>query len=89
MYSSTEMGIFMPYFVSGEISFLLGPKGCGKSSVAMELADAMEMDYFGFDMGQAFKPRKCLSVGWLSGMKGKPWRSVPNFSRLSLPIGLR
>lgn len=44
---------FMPYFVSGEIPFLLGPKGCGKSSVAMELADAMEMDYFGFDMGQA------------------------------------
>ena len=68
----------------GKYPFLLGPKGCGKSSVVMELADAMEMDYFGFDMGQAFKP-----VGWLSGMKGKPWRSVPNFSRLSLPIGLR
>ena len=37
----------------GKYPFLLGPKGCGKSSVAMELADAMEMDYFGFDMGQA------------------------------------
>ena len=35
----------------GKYPFLLGPKGCGKSSVAMELADAMEMDYFGFDMG--------------------------------------
>ena len=40
----------------GKYPFLLGPKGCGKSSVAMELADAMELDYFGFDMGQAFKP---------------------------------
>ena len=24
VYSSTEMGIFMPYFVSGEISFSVG-----------------------------------------------------------------
>ena len=35
--------------------FLLGPKGCGKSSVARELAEAMGMEYYAFDMGQAFK----------------------------------
>ena len=46
----------------GKYPFLLGPKGCGKSSVVMELADAMEMDYFGFDMGQAFKPKKMFRI---------------------------
>lgn len=51
--------------------FLLGPKGCGKSSVAMELADAMKMDYFAFDMGQAFKPKKMFLGGLIIGEEGK------------------
>lgn len=51
--------------------FLLGPKGCGKSSVAMELADAMKMDYFAFDMGQAFKPKKMFLGGLIIGDEGK------------------
>ena len=55
----------------GKYPFLLGPKGCGKSSVAMELADAMEMDYFGFDMGQAFKPKKMFVGGLVIGDEGK------------------
>lgn len=51
--------------------FLLGPKGCGKSSVAMELADAMKMEYFAFDMGQAFKPKKMFLGGLIIGDEGK------------------
>lgn len=51
--------------------FLLGPKGCGKSSVAMELAEAMGMEYFGFDMGQAFKPKKMFVGGLVIGDEGK------------------
>lgn len=51
--------------------FLLGPKGCGKSSVAMELADAMGMEYFAFDMGQAFKPKKMFLGGLVIGDEGK------------------
>lgn len=51
--------------------FLLGPKGCGKSSVAMELADAMKMDYYAFDMGQAFKPKKMFLGGLVIGDEGK------------------
>lgn len=51
--------------------FLLGPKGCGKSSVAMELADAMKMQYYAFDMGQAFKPKKMFLGGLVIGDEGK------------------
>lgn len=51
--------------------FLLGPKGCGKSSVAKELADAMEMEYYAFDMGQAFKPKKMFLGGLIMGDEGK------------------
>ncbi len=51
--------------------FLLGPKGCGKSSVAMELADAMEMEFHAFDMGQAFKPKKMFLGGLVIGDNGK------------------
>ncbi len=51
--------------------FLLGPKGCGKSSVAMELDDAMKMEYFAFDMGQAFKPKKMFLGGLIIGDEGK------------------
>lgn len=51
--------------------FLLGPKGCGKSSVAMELADAMGLEYFAFDMGQAFKPKKMFLGGLIIGDEGK------------------
>ena len=51
--------------------FLLGPKGCGKSSVAMELADAMGMEFHAFDMGQAFKPKKMFLGGLVIGDNGK------------------
>lgn len=51
--------------------FLLGPKGCGKSSVAKELADAMGMEYYAFDMGQAFKPKKMFVGGLIIGDEGK------------------
>ena len=51
--------------------FLLGPKGCGKSSIAKELADAMGMEYFAFDMGQAFKPKKMFVGGLIIGDDGK------------------
>ena len=47
--------------------FLLGPKGCGKSSIAKELATAMGMEYFAFDMGQAFKPKKMFVGGLIIG----------------------
>lgn len=51
--------------------FLLGPKGCGKSSVAKELADALGMEYYAFDMGQAFKPKKLFLGGLVIGDEGK------------------
>lgn len=51
--------------------FLLGPKGCGKSSVAYELAQAMGMRYFAFDMGQAFKPKKMFVGGLVIGEEGR------------------
>ncbi|MDE7073586.1 MAG: AAA family ATPase [Odoribacter sp.] len=51
--------------------FLLGPKGCGKSSVAMELAEAMGMDFYAFDMGQAFKPKKMFLGGLVIGDEGR------------------
>lgn len=51
--------------------FLLGPKGCGKSSVARELADAMGMEYYAFDMGQVFKPKKLFLGGLVIGDEGK------------------
>lgn len=55
----------------GKYPFLLGPKGCGKSSVALELAEAMGMEYFAFDMGQAFKPKKMFLGGLIIGDEGK------------------
>ena len=39
--------------------FLLGPKGCGKSSIAKELADAMGMEYFAFDMDRLLSRKRC------------------------------
>lgn len=51
--------------------FLLGPKGCGKSSVARELAIAMGMDFFAFNMGQAFKPKKMFVGGLIIGEEGR------------------
>lgn len=55
----------------GKYPFLLGPKGCGKSSVALELAEAMGLEYFAFDMGQAFKPKKMFLGGLIIGDEGK------------------
>lgn len=51
--------------------FLLGPKGCGKSSVARELAEAMGMKFYAFNMGQAFKPKKMFVGGLIIGDDGK------------------
>ena len=51
--------------------FLLGPKGCGKSSIVRELAKAMGMDYYAFNMGQAFKPKKMFIGGLIIGENGK------------------
>lgn len=51
--------------------FLLGPKGCGKSSVAKELADAMGMEYHAFNMGQAFKPKKMFIGSLVIGDEGR------------------
>lgn len=50
--------------------FLLGPKGCGKSSVARELAKAMGMRFYAFNMGQAFKPKKMFVGGLIIGEEG-------------------
>ncbi len=69
--------------------FLLGPKGCGKSSIAKELADAMGMEYFAFDMGQAFKPKKMFVGGLIIGDDGRRKRYVRNFSRLSCQLSPR
>lgn len=51
--------------------FLLGPKGCGKSSIASELADAMGMEFYAFNMGQAFKPKRMFVGGLIIGEDGK------------------
>lgn len=51
--------------------FLLGPKGCGKSSVARELADALGMKFYAFNMGQAFKPKRMFVGGLIIGGEGK------------------
>lgn len=51
--------------------FLLGPKGCGKSSVAKELAVAMGMEYYAFNMGQAYKPKKMFIGSLVIGENGK------------------
>lgn len=41
---------------------LLGPKGCGKTQCAKELAKALKMNFAMFNMGSAFKPKE-LFVG--------------------------
>ena len=64
------------------VSFLLGPKGCGKSSIAKELADAMGMEYFAFDMGQALSRKKMFVGGLIIGDDGKTKAVRSEFLRL-------
>lgn len=47
----------------GRYPFLIGPKGCGKSTIAKALAEHMKYDFFEFDMGQAIKPKKFFIGG--------------------------
>lgn len=55
----------------GKYPFLMGPRGCGKSTVAKALADARGMHYYGFDMGQAIKPKKFFVGGLIIGEGSK------------------
>lgn len=48
---------------------LLGPKGCGKTQTAQEIAKAYGMDYVSFNMGAAFKPKQ-MFCGMLQAEDG-------------------
>lgn len=50
--------------------FILGPKGCGKSELARQVAKANNMEFFEFDLGQAFKPKKFFIGGMVINDKG-------------------
>lgn len=50
--------------------FILGPKGCGKSELARQVAKANGMEFFEFDLGQAFKPKKFFIGGMIINDKG-------------------
>jgi nitric oxide reductase NorQ protein len=50
---------------------LLGPKGCGKSSVAKALAEANGYDFYEFDLGQVQKPKRFFLGGLVIGEEGK------------------
>lgn len=56
---------------------VLGPKGCGKSIAAQAVAQALGMEYYGFNMGQAFKPKK-MFVGGLAADAEKGTYFVPS-----------
>lgn len=84
MYSGSDVGVFVPHVVFEAVSFLLGPKGCGKSSIAKELADAMGMEYFAFDMGQRSSRRRCFVGGLIIGDDGRRRPYVRSSSRLSV-----
>lgn len=49
----------------------------------------MGMEYFAFDMGQAFKPKKMFVGGLIIGVMGRRKRYVRNFSRLSCQLSPR
>lgn len=54
----------------GKYPFLIGPKGCGKSHAAETLARESGREYFYFDMGQAFKPKKMFVGGLIISETG-------------------
>lgn len=47
----------------GSNAFLVGPKGCGKSTIARAIADYRNCQFFEFDMSQAIKPKKFFIGG--------------------------
>lgn len=50
-------------------TILLGPKGCGKTQVAQQLAIASNHKYVSFNMGAAFKPKQ-MFAGMLQAENG-------------------
>lgn len=50
---------------------LLGPKGCGKSSLAKAIAEAKGLDFYEFDLGQVMKPTRFFLGGMVIDETGK------------------
>lgn len=53
----------------GKYPLLIGPKGCGKTSTAYDLAKATERDFFPINCGAIFKPKQTL-VGTVQAKDG-------------------
>lgn len=51
-------------------TLLLGPKGCGKTETAKQIAAALEMDFYPFNMGQATKPKEYF-IGVMQARENK------------------
>jgi len=47
----------------GLIPFIIGPRGCGKTSIARHLAQVNGMDFYPFDVSQAVKPKRFFFGG--------------------------